>query len=424
VNTSGSASAAYVMWGVVLSAEAPDPLRAAGVALARSPRGPFRFLRASRPCGNDTVDLALLSAPAAARPDGAGAGPGASACAPPAPAFLARSFLVTTRYLLPGAIMQPLWEPVRQAPTPDPANRPLPLLPGAYAYPPTHAALAYQRGRFDAGYANPNDTAPQRWRGEDVPWQVLVGGWREVWEEAAGRFRLARADGSGLDGALAEGSGAGAGGAAFLLPGALAEGGSGANTSLSYLPAARAGLLRALLPRHAFRTVLGQGRPPIASRWLDPEDPALSVWRPASVPTQHAASWRENNAAGRLVDNPPAETVADVLEGPVEPVLTRRARFIALAQLSQDYTALAGGACGGGAEEQRESEPGLEELNASPGLFVLEGSLQGEDGSGAWLADLAQALLASTTDDGGQLLSTGTGGRAGGLAAIADVTGG
>jgi hypothetical protein len=105
----------------------------------------------------------------------------------------------------------------------------------------------------------------------------------------------------------------------------------------------------------------------LKSRFLDPNDPLNNLWRPSSVPSVHAKSWKENYQAGtcgirpmnddmetfdldlenqkpknrsrcsKIPDNPTHPTSPDQLVGKAQIVERRRAKFIAVSKLTEDY---------------------------------------------------------------------------------------
>ena len=120
-----------------------------------------------------------------------------------------------------------------------------------------------------------------------------------------------------------------------------------------------------------YKVVLGQGWPPIPSRFKDPRDPKNNAWRPSSVPAVQAQPWWYNyrngacgvrkldddldeddpllergypntTASGRrectdIMDNPLHGTPADLLVGKLAVVETRRAKYVAVSKLTDDY---------------------------------------------------------------------------------------
>jgi hypothetical protein len=123
----------YVMWATM-----NDPDRILGLAaVASSPfeDGPFLFRRSLYPDGNRTRDQAAFITQAN-RP------------------VLSRTYYASQEYIMPEALMQPVWESVK--------NR-----DGT-----TNFRLNYHRGNYTLGYDNFHDIYLQRWRKEDVPYKV------------------------------------------------------------------------------------------------------------------------------------------------------------------------------------------------------------------------------------------------------------
>ena len=123
-----------------------------------------------------------------------------------------------------------------------------------------------------------------------------------------------------------------------------------------------------------YKIVLGQGSPNfeesvngIQSRFLDPHDPANNVWIPNSVPGVQGQTWKDNfddGTCGRmkvdldmqtfdpdlpnrekpdrrhcsnLVDNPTYETQPDKRIGDATVLERRRAKYVAVSRLTDDY---------------------------------------------------------------------------------------
>lgn len=364
--------------------------RAAGVVGGLSPRGPLNFLRGLRPSGNATVDLTVLQVSTAA----SGSGNGSSAVTA-APAFLARSYFASSRFLMPAAVMQPLWESVKVGPIsadvlalgpPSGVNASSNTSdPPGYWYPETYFALNYHRSYFDAGYDNPDDNLIQRWRREDQAWNVTAGDWRELWDGSADAFVLTNA--------------------------ATGE-------VKRYSATERAAVLTVTLDRHGYRHVYGQGRPAILSRYLDPLDLRHSAWTPSSVPAVRAQNWSVNYRDKNIADNAPHSTVPDLLIGEERLVQVRRASYVAVSRLSADYLSLQGeavspqdwdaAASGGLSSASATNRTHLRPTSRFEEIAVVEGSLEGLVGDGpaqGWLIDLLQGYV--SPDPASDAASTG-----------------
>uniref|UniRef100_A0A7S2LHS3 GH16 domain-containing protein n=2 Tax=Leptocylindrus danicus TaxID=163516 RepID=A0A7S2LHS3_9STRA len=289
----------YVMWMTVDNDE--RELGMAGVAISDFANGPFDFVRSFYPDGNETHDQTIFI-------DGDVDGEGRLNST----AYLVRTYYATIEYVLPAAVMQPMWESVKN-------------IDGS-----THFGLTYHRANYEPGYDNYHDIYLQRWRKEDIPWKVVcvdrsTGNEREV---PYGKENLNH------DGEICHGA-------------------------------------------TEYKKVLGQGSPltgPVKSRFLDPTDPANNVWVPNSVPGVKAQPWDANYKDGpcgvreldddieildadvdfadlsnerekrscastksNLVDNPIHPTPPDLLIGQETVVTSRRAKFVAINELTDDY---------------------------------------------------------------------------------------
>lgn len=141
----------FVMWMHVDNAS--NTMGLSGVATSAYPNGPFVFQRSFYPDGapleapggqsiNETHDYTLALVPArdeTSEPQ----------------AYLLRAYYKTVEYWLPRAVMDPLWQSVQ---TPDGK---------------TNFGLSYHRALYHSGYDNPNDIYLQRWRMEDVAWELV-----------------------------------------------------------------------------------------------------------------------------------------------------------------------------------------------------------------------------------------------------------
>merc|ERR1711991_300796 len=97
--------------------------------------GPFLLRRTFYPDGNRTRDQLIYEA-------------GGNQT------VLGRTYYATIDYVLPEAIMQPSWESAK-----DRDGK-------------TSFQLSYQRSQYDIGYDNYHDIFEQRWRTEDVDYEV------------------------------------------------------------------------------------------------------------------------------------------------------------------------------------------------------------------------------------------------------------
>lgn len=141
----------FVMWMHVDNQT--NTMGLSGVASSAYPNGPFAFVHSFYPEGapleapggqsiNETHDQTLAVIPSAL------------AGKPPV-AYLIRAYFKTVEFWLPRAVMDPLWQSV-QAPDGN-----------------TSFGLSYHRAFYHSGYDNPNDIYLQRWRMEDMPWELI-----------------------------------------------------------------------------------------------------------------------------------------------------------------------------------------------------------------------------------------------------------
>eukprot|EP00984_Skeletonema_dohrnii_P017050 scaffold7682_cov137-Skeletonema_dohrnii-CCMP3373.AAC.4 len=278
----------YVMWMIIDNGT--RELGMAGVAVSDYHSGPFEFVRSFYPDGNQTRDQTLFQ-----DDDGA--------------AYLFRTYYTTVDFVIPEAVMQPTWESVKNS-------------DGS-----TNFALSYHRAAYDPGYDDYHDIYLQRWRTEDKPWQVICVNriTKEEREVPYGKEHL------NFDGEVCQ-------------------------------------------DPFEYKIVLGQGNPNfeesvngIQSRFLDPNDPANNVWIPNSVPEVQGQTWKDNfedGTCGRmkvdldmqtfdpdlpnrekpnrrhcsnLVDNPIHETQPDKRIGDATVLEQRRAKYVAVSRLTDDY---------------------------------------------------------------------------------------
>eukprot|EP00953_Heterococcus_sp_UTEX-ZZ885_P003373 2350-Heterococcus_DN1.PRE.1 len=134
-NSSIAGASPYVMWGVI--EDSSRMLGMAGVATADHPGGPFHFRRSFYPDGNETHDQTVYTSA-----DGS--------------SYVARTYYATTEYVLPTPVMQPVWEAVKAADN------------------STDYGLSYHRAFYSKDYDDYHDIYLQRWRLEDVPWEIVI----------------------------------------------------------------------------------------------------------------------------------------------------------------------------------------------------------------------------------------------------------
>ncbi|CAM9431453.1 unnamed protein product [Ectocarpus sp. 4 AP-2014] len=124
----------FVMW--MGAGESNGTFGLSAVATSGYPDGPFNLRRTLYPDGNETHDQTVFIAGA----DGRG--------------YLARTYYAEIEYVLPGAVMQPVWSSVEH---PD----------GSVDF-----GLSYHRAFYSPDYDDYHDIYIQRWRMEDLPWKV------------------------------------------------------------------------------------------------------------------------------------------------------------------------------------------------------------------------------------------------------------
>ena len=328
--------AVFVMWMA-----ADDYIQSrllAGVAVSDFPGGPFVFVHSMRPDTNETIDFTVMQD------------------ADSGDAFLVRSYYITTSFWLPEPIMQPIWESVKDidADSCTQINN--------VDVCTTNHGLTYHRAFYDSGYDDPNDIWLQKWRLEDKPWNISIYkdrfdstiNWnrRETFDITTGNYTMSHfftcgvdCDCGGLD--CTECCDPSNQGVYFEVP------------LVQYPPTLRLFYTALYFDKYSIRTVTGQGaggvEGVVTSRFIDPAFPENSKWMPNSVPAVKAQPWQANYREKNIVDNPLIPTVPDLLIGPNNIVEQRRAKYIAISRLTDDY------------------------LNTTGTLIVLEGSTEGDD---------------------------------------------
>ena len=269
----------YVMWATM-----NDPDRELGIAaVASSPfeDGPFLFRRSLYPDGNRTRDQAAFI-----NDEGR--------------AVVGRTYYSTLEYIMPEAVMQPTWESVK--------NR-----DGT-----TNFRLNYHRANYTEGYDNFHDIYLQRWRGEDKPYLV------ECVNRVTGESRQVPSGTYNEDGAVCN-------------------------------------------DPYEYKVITGQGNPPIETKFISPNSSDNSWWMQTSVPSVKAQPWASSYRDGycgirklddgielfdpilaefepssrgdctNIADNKPHATLQDKLIGVQRVVLQRRAKYIAISELTPDF---------------------------------------------------------------------------------------
>jgi len=260
-----------------------DERKLALSAIATSPYedGPFLFRRSFYPDGNRTRDQVTF-----VNDEGL--------------PLLGRTYYQTVEFLLPQALMQPVWESAKDR-------------SGTINY-----RSNYHRAEYDAGYDNFNDIYAQRWRKENIPYEVICV------NKITGAERN------------------------------VPSGDYTPNGDVCYDPEER-------------KVIIGQGNPPVKSVFISPNDSDNSWWRPTSVPAVEAQAWSNNYRDGycgirklnddfdindpnladfvpedrgtcsNIADNPIHATFQDKLIGLTRVITTRRAKFVAISALTFDY---------------------------------------------------------------------------------------
>ncbi|CEG41490.1 carbohydratebinding protein [Plasmopara halstedii] len=149
----------FVMWMHVDNASVSrvNTMGLAGIASSEYPNGPFSFHHSQYPDAapleapggmsiNETYDQTLATISTANTQDAV---------------YLIRTYYKTVEYWLPRPVMDPLWQSVQ---------KPSETKPGETV---TDFGINYHRAFYHTGYDDPTDIYLQRWRMEDIPWQVI-----------------------------------------------------------------------------------------------------------------------------------------------------------------------------------------------------------------------------------------------------------
>jgi hypothetical protein len=213
---------------------------------------------------------------------------------------LARTYYSTIEYVQPEAIMQPVWESVK-------------FRNGSVDF-----RRSYHRAWYASGYDNFHDIFLQRWRKEDREWSVVCV------NKITGEERK-------------------------VLPGIYNDEGDVCNHPQEY------------------KVVNGQGNPVVKTLFLSPNESENSWWRQSSVPAVQPQPWASSYRDGycgirklnddmdindpaladfvpmdrsncsNIADNPIHISEQDKLIGVLRIVTTRRAKYIALSELTSDF---------------------------------------------------------------------------------------
>ena len=274
------ATSEYVMWGVMDNTN--RSLAMSFVASSPFEDGPFLFKRSFYPDGNQTRDQVVFI-----NEDGK--------------PVLARTYYQTVEFVQADAIMQPVWEAVKDK-------------NGT-----TEFRANYLRGVYNVGYDDFHDIFYQRWRKEDIPYRVLC---------------INRLDPTKIrvvpQGVFVEGTG------------------------------------DICLDPEEYKVIEGQGDPTIATNFFTPNSSENSWWIQSSVPAVKAQPWassyrdgycgirvlddnyditdptltemvvEDRSTCSNIMDNPPHEAMEDKLIGVQRVVMSRRAKYMAVSELTSD----------------------------------------------------------------------------------------
>lgn len=270
----------YVMWAAMDSDNSDRTLAMNAVMSSPFIDGPFLLKRSFYPDGNKTRDQVIFvndeNRPA-----------------------LARTYYQTIEFVLPEAMMQPTWESAKG-------------LDGKINF-----GSNYHRAFYHIGYDYYHDIYNQRWRKEDIPWKVTC---------------VNRLSGAERD-----------------VPAPTAENPGGC------------------LDPEEYKVVYGQGAPAITSKFISPNVTDNSWWQPTSVPDVQSQPWGSNYNDGycgirklddgmgefdpaidnyispdrskcsNIADNPVHNKLQDKLIGIQKIIAQRRAKFMAVSELTNDY---------------------------------------------------------------------------------------
>jgi len=274
----------FVMWAVMDNAK--RSLAMSMVAESPFEDGPFLFRRSLYPDGNQTRDQVIF-VNEEDRP------------------VLGRTYYQTIQYLLPEAIMQPTWESVK--------NR-----DGTINY-----RINYHRAFYDIGYDNYHDIYVQRWRREDLAWNV------QCRNKVTGEIRDAPYGKYVVDAVTKE-------------------------KTICIDPIEE-------------KIINGQGNPVLRTFFISPDSADNSWWQQTSVPAVTSQPWASNyrdgfcgirqldedhdrydpeldsfkpqsrNNCSNIADNPTHPTVQDKLIGQQKVITQRRSKMMAVSELSDDF---------------------------------------------------------------------------------------
>ena len=219
----------------------------AAVAVSQHATGPFEFVRSFYPDGNETHDQVVFLAEDQTT------------------ALLARTYYSDVDYIMPEPVMQPMWESVKHAPGHKNQQSSF-TFDGSVNF-----GLNYHRAFYHPAYDDAHDIYVQRWRSEDVKWQIVC-------VNSNGRAR------------------------SILIPGQYAD---VAKTMYQTNVCNKANNIinSKYITTNERAIVVGVGdvgdRGPVLSRFKDPADPKNNWWRPSSVPRVKSQPWGFNYIDGK-----------------------------------------------------------------------------------------------------------------------------
>lgn len=276
----------YVMWAAMDDQNRSFALNA--ITTSPFPDGPFLFRRSHYPDGNQTRDQVIFNNPNdydAQQRDNV---------------VLARTYYQTVQYVLPQAMMQPVWESAKTR-------------NGTINY-----RSNYHRANYHTGYDNYNDIYLQRWRKEDKPYEVICE------NKLTGARRYVPQGNYTSDGFICNdpserkivvGQGSPIITSRFVSPND-SENSWWRPTSV---PAVQA-------QNWANNYIDGFCGIRKLNDDFAENDPRLAYFQPA-----------DRTSCSNIADNPIHDTLQDKLIGVLQVVLTRRAKFLAMSRLTPDY---------------------------------------------------------------------------------------
>lgn len=285
----------FIMWAVM-----DNKARSLAMSLvATSPYedGPFVFKRSFYPDGNQTRDQVIFQITEQGVTK----------------SVLARTYYGTVEFLLPRAVMQPVWESAKKQ-------------DGSINY-----RSSYLRAYYDPGYDNYHDIFYQRWRKEDKDWDVVCR------NKITGKTRQVSST-------------------SYTQP---SDGYSVSDFGTVCIDPDEEKIIYGMGGDRGSNTT-------VKTLFTGPNNAENSWWIQTSVPTVRAQPWANNYRDGycgirqldeylaildpnlattkfatrgtcsNIVDNPPHQSLEDKFIGVQQVVGSRRAKFMALSELTED----------------------------------------------------------------------------------------